>query len=618
VVLVFLLSFYHPKGVIFMVIAATATQTQQQSAQTAQIEVTHQQDVENLRELSGSRILCEALLREGVELIYGYPGGAIMPFYDALTSYPALRHILVRHEQAAAHAADGYARATGKAGVCVATSGPGATNLVTGLATAFMDSTPIVAITGQVARAFIGRDAFQETDIIGVTQPITKHNFLVRNIEDLADTVHEAFKLAQGGRPGPVLIDVPKDILQNKTLYRPLASVNSLGYFRATRQPELSLSAIAQAADLINKAQRPIIMSGHGVILSEAYHELRAFAEKTHIPVITTLLGISAFPVTHPLSLGMPGMHGPAHVNQAIGETDVLCAVGMRFDDRVTGKVSEFAPKARIIHIDIDASEIHKVKVATVPIIADAKAALAALTTAVKPGDHRAWISEIRSWEAENTERTRGVKRDEQYPDPTSILEAIRAETGGEAIIVTDVGQHQMWTARHYTWTRPNSHITSGGLGTMGFALPAAMGVKMGMPDVPVWAVAGDGGIQMNIQELATLRQQGVSVKVAIMNNGYLGMVRQWQQFFHARNYSETPITGPDYVKLADAYGLTGMRITRREDVSAAIHKAMVTEGTVIIDFVIESESNVYPMVAPGSGITSMIEESVEEHPNHD
>lgn len=603
-----------------MVITARATQIQQQSAhaQSGQMEVTHQQGVDGQRELSGSRILCEALVREGVELLYGYPGGAIMPFYDALTSYPSLRHVLVRHEQAAAHAADGYARATGRPGVCVATSGPGATNLVTGLATAFMDSTPVIAITGQVARHFIGRDAFQETDIIGVTQPITKHNFLVRNIEDLADIVHEAFKLAQGGRPGPVLIDVPKDILQNKTLYRPMASVNSLGYYRATRQPELSSSAIEQAADLLNQARRPVIMAGHGVILSGAYNELRAFAEKTHIPVITTLLGISAFPETHPLSLGMPGMHGPAHVNKAIGETDVLFAVGLRFDDRVTGKVSEFAPQARIIHIDIDASEINKVKVAAVPIIADAKVALAALTAVVKPGDHQTWISEIRSWEAQNDERIKDIRRDEQYPDPTSILEAIRAETDGEAIIVTDVGQHQMWTARHYTWTRPNSHITSGGLGTMGFALPAAMGVKMGMPDVPVWAVAGDGGIQMNIQELATLQQQGVSVKVAIMNNGYLGMVRQWQQFFHARNYSETPITGPDYVKLADAYGLTGMRITRREDVSAAVHKAMNTEGTVIIDFVIESESNVYPMVAPGSGITNMIVESVEEHPNHD
>jgi acetolactate synthase-1/2/3 large subunit len=311
-------------------------------------------------------------------------------------------------------------------------------------------------------------------------------------------------------------------------------------------------------------------------------------------------------------------MHGPAHVNKAIGMTDVLIGVGLRFDDRVTGKVSEFAPHARIIHIDIDPSEMHKVKVATVPIVADAKDALAALTVAVTPADRRSWINEIRSWETQNVELASNVKRDQQYPDPTSILVAIRAETNGEAIIVTDVGQHQMWTARHYTWSRPNSHITSGGLGTMGFALPAAMGAKMGIPDAPVWAVAGDGGIQMNIQELATLQQQGVTVKVAIMNNGYLGMVRQWQQFFHSRNYSETPITGPDYVKLADAYGLTGMRITRREDVSAAIHKAMETEGTVIIDFVIESESNVYPMVAPGSGITNMIEEHVEENTSHD
>jgi len=599
-----------------MVIAATVTQ--KQNAEPTQIGGTGQHGLEEARELSGSQILCEALVREGVELLFGYPGGAIMPFYDALTSYPTLRHILVRHEQAAAHAADGYARATGKVGVCVATSGPGATNLVTGLATAFMDSTPIIAVTGQVARHFIGRDAFQETDIIGVTQPITKHNFLVRNIEDLADIVHEAFKLALGGRPGPVLIDIPKDIQIVKALCRPSATVKSLKYYRATRTPELSTAAIAQAAKLISEAQRPVIMAGHGVILSKAYDELRTFAEKVDIPVITTLLGISAFSETHPLSIGMPGMHGPAHVNKAIGMTDVLIGVGLRFDDRVTGKVSEFAPHARIIHIDIDPAEMHKVKVATVPIVADAKTALAALTTAVSPADHRPWIDEIRSWETQNAELANTVIRDQQYPDPPSILEAIRAETNGEAIIVTDVGQHQMWTARHYTWTRPNSHITSSGLGTMGFALPAAMGAKMGIPDAHVWAVAGDGGIQMNIQELATLQQQGVAVKVAIMNNGYLGMVRQWQQFFHSRNYSETPITGPDYVKLADAYGLTGMRITRREDVSAAVHKAMVTEGTVIIDFVIESESNVYPMVAPGSGITNMIEEHVEEQTRHD
>jgi len=573
---------------------------------------------EDAAELPGSHILCAALVREGVELMYGYPGGAIMPFYDALTSYPALRHILVRHEQAAAHAADGYARATGKVGVCVATSGPGATNLVTGLATAYMDSTPIVAITGQVARHFIGRDAFQETDVLGVTQPITKHNFLVQRVEDIADIVHEAFRIARGGRPGPVLIDVPKDVQLGKALYRPSASVTSIEYFRATSVPQPSAAAIARAAQLIAEAERPLIMSGHGIILSEAYDELRAFAEKAHIPVITTLLGLSAFPETHPLALGMPGMHGPAHVNRAIGTADLIVGVGLRFDDRVSGKASEFAARARLIHIDIDASEMHKVKPATVPIVSDAKAALAALTEAVEQGDHSAWLGELRFWEAQDNERIANIKRDQEYPDPTSILDAIRAETGGEAIIVTDVGQHQMWTARHYLWTRPNSHITSGGLGTMGFSLPAAMGVKMGLPESTVWVVAGDGGIQMNIQELATLRQYGVTVKVAIMNNGYLGMVRQWQQFFHSRNYSETPITGPDYTMLAAAYGLTGMRITKRADVAAAVHQAMETEGTVIIDFVIEPESNVYPMVAPGSAITSMIEETAEENAGHD
>jgi acetolactate synthase-1/2/3 large subunit len=584
--------------------------------QTAHTQIDYRPE-EEARELTGSQILCEALIREGVDLMYGYPGGAIMPFYDAIPGYPQLRHVLVRHEQAAAHAADGYARATGKVGVCVATSGPGATNLVTGIATAFMDSTPIVAITGQVARPFIGRDAFQETDILGVTQPITKHNFLVTRIEDLSDAVHEAFQYARSGRPGPVLIDVPKDIQLGKTIYRPSTSIRSIQQYRTFRAPTPQADKVASAAQLIAQAKRPLIMSGHGVILASAYHELHAFAEKTHIPVITTLLGLSAFPETHPLAIGMPGMHGPAHVNRAIGSADLIVGVGLRFDDRVTGKVSEFAPHAKIIHIDIDPSEMHKVKYATVPIVADAKAALAALTEALQAADHSTWLNEIRSWEAEDTRRTQNIKRDEVYPDPIGILDAINAETKGEAIIVSDVGQHQMWTARHYQWTRPNSHITSGGLGTMGFALPAAMGVKMGKPEADVWVVAGDGGIQMNIQELATLRQQGIPLKVAIMNNGYLGMVRQWQQFFHSRNYSETPITGPNYIKLADAYGLTGMRVEKREDVQAAIRTAMETEGTVIIDFVIESETNVFPMVPPGSAITTMIEEQ-EANTDHE
>ncbi len=575
-----------------------------QSAQVPQIN-----DDQSGRELSGSQILCEALVREGVELLYGYPGGAIMPFYDALTSYPSLHHVLVRHEQAAAHAADGYARITGKAGVCVATSGPGATNLVTGLATAFMDSTPVVAITGQVAWAGIGRDAFQETDILGVTQPITKHNFLVERVEDLADIVREAFNLAQSGRPGPVLVDVPKNILIAKTRYQPAESVDTQSQMSSVL--EIAPELIAQAAQLMSQAKRPLIMAGHGIILSQAYAELQAFAEKSGIPVITTLLGLSAFSETHPLSIGMPGMHGPAHVNKSIGSSDLIVGVGLRFDDRVTGNVSQFAPHAQFIHIDIDASEMHKVKRAAVPIVADARTALSALTAATVQADHSDWLAEIRSWEQVANERSH-ILINQGYPDPAGILEAIREATKGEAIIVSDVGQHQMWTARFYTWTRPNSQITSGGLGTMGFALPAAMGVKMGRPDETVWVIAGDGGIQMNIQELATLRQEGVAVKVAIMNNGYLGMVRQWQEFFHNHNYSETPMTGPDYIKLADAYGLKGMRITRREDVAQAVREAMETEGTVIIDFVIEAESNVYPMVAPGSAITNMIEENAE------
>jgi acetolactate synthase-1/2/3 large subunit len=589
-----------------MALAAKAIQ------QSGTAQAAHQDD--EIRELTGSEILCEALVREGVNLLYGYPGGAIMPFYDALTSYPVLHHVLVRHEQAASHAADGYARATGKPGVCVATSGPGATNLVTGLATAFMDSTPVVAITGQVARTFIGRDAFQETDILGVTLPITKHNFQIRTMEELASVVHEAFYVARSGRPGPVLIDVPKDILQGKGKYRGSDYQTSEERMRADQEKAERPSAdlLALAAQLIAQASRPVIMAGHGVILSNAYAELRAFAEKTGIPVIATLLGLSAIPESHPLFIGMPGMHGPAHANRAIGASDLIIGVGLRFDDRVTGNVAGFAPNARIIHIDIDASEMHKVKVATVPIVADAKVALDALTEITEPADNSAWLQEIRSWEAVDLETRQEVKRDDTLPDPLTILNTIYNETKGEAIVVSDVGQHQMWTARFYRWTRPNSHITSGGLGTMGFSLPAAMGVKMGVPDAPVWAVAGDGCIQMNLQELATLQQEGVAVKVAIMNNGYLGMVRQWQQFFHNRNYSETPITGPDYALLAAAYGLTGIRVTRREDVPAAIKRAMETEGTVIVEFVIEAEANVYPMVPPGKAITDMIEERPE------
>ncbi len=584
-------------------------------------------------------------------MLFGYPGGAIIPFYDALPSYPSLHHILVRHEQAAAHAADGYARATGKVGVCVATSGPGVTNLITGLATAYMDSVPLVAITGQVPRDLIGRDAFQEIDAIGMTQPITKHSFLIQDARDIAATVREAFHIAQSGRPGPVLIDIPKDVQLEKIPYvlqtnetsaivdmieatkmRDSSRAGSSTRVGASEGPRVEASPcstaptipararrplhdlshldvqLAQAAALIAQARRPLIMAGHGIVLSSAYYELMIFAEKTMIPVVTTLLGISAFPATHPLYIGMPGLHGAAHVNHAINEADLIIGVGLRFDDRVTGQVSGFAPHAKLIHIDIDPVEIHKVLIATVPLVADARSALAALYDRVSPADHSDWLQTIRDKQHAAEARSRRDERDENLPDAQSILAAIHKATQGEAILVTDVGQHQMWVARYYQWERPNSHVTSGGLGTMGFALPAALGIKMGVPDAPVWVIVGDGGVQMNIQELATLQQEGVVLKIAIMNNGYLGMVRQQQEFYHAGNYSEVAISSPDYVQLADAYGIKGMRIERRADVARAVQEAMSTPGTVLIDFVIESTANVYPTVIFGKPITSMIE----------
>jgi acetolactate synthase I/II/III large subunit len=567
---------------------------------------------------TGATILCDALEQEGVEVLFGYPGGAIMPFYDALTA-SSLRHVLVRHEQAAAHAADGYARATGRVGVCVATSGPGATNLVTGLATAFMDSTPVVAITGQVARRFIGTDAFQETDIIGITQPITKHGFLVQSVEELADTIHQAFAIARSGRPGPVLVDVPKDVQQATT------AAPAPHHPRPAQRPTLTAdlrAAVQRAARLMDAAERPLILAGHGVILSDAYAQLRACAERTGIPVITTLLGISAFPESHPLAIGMPGMHGPAEVNRAIHAADVLVAVGMRFDDRVTGNVSQFAPHARIIHIDIDPAEMGKVLMPTVPIVADARVALEALTEQAAPAQHSAWMATILAWRAE-AERGAHESAAAQSPDPNAlpqprdILAAIRRATGGRALLVTDVGQHQMWAARFYGYEHPNSHLTSGGLGTMGFALPAALGAALGRPGDPIWVVAGDGGIQMNIQEMATIADLNLPIKVAIVNNGYLGMVRQWQEFFHRHNYSETRITGPDYVKLADAYHATGFQVTRAADVDATVERAMAAAGPVLIDFVVEHEANVFPMVPPGKSNVEMIERSPSAGGHH-
>jgi len=551
---------------------------------------------------TGSEAMCEALLDEGVEYLFGYPGGAIMPFYDALPDYP-LKHILTRHEQAAAHAADGYARATNRVGVVVATSGPGATNLVTGLATAQMDSVPLVAITGQVGRPALGKDSFQETNVMGMTLPFTKHSFLVEDPDELYPTMRRAFEIARSGRPGPVLVDVPKDVQ--------FAACNDNGYRRLREaQAPVESPALERAAMLLRNAKRPLILAGHGVTLAGAEKELRLLAERTGIPVITTLLGISAFPDDHPLCLGWPGMHGQASVNRAIDRSDLLFAIGMRFDDRITGAVAKFAPNARVIHVDVDPSELGKVVKPTIGIAEDAKAAMRSVLghiEAVPEGEGcSAWREELAK--SQEPEKRREESARDEY-GPIQVMEAIKKVAGPDMRLVTDVGQHQMWAAQFFEFTKQNSHITSGGLGTMGFSLPAAMGVAFAYPDEPVWVVAGDGGFQMNIQELATIRDFGLNIKVAVLNNGYLGMVRQWQQFFHNRRYSETPITGPNYETLTAAYGLAGRTVREGDDVEGAVRWAEETDGCVILDFHIDPEKNVYPMIPSGMSVNEMIEE---------
>jgi acetolactate synthase I/II/III large subunit len=554
--------------------------------------------------LTGAQILCRTLIDEGVDVLFGYPGGAIMPLYHALPEFPELRHVLVRHEQAAAHAADGYARASGRAGVCVATSGPGATNLVTGLATAHMDSTPVVAITGQVARPMMGRDAFQETDIIGITQPITKHSRLIEDVEEIEEAVREALYIAQEGRPGPVLLDVPKDVQNAKADWKGGTPVRRYdGKQRPTAVPPFRRSAaLEEAGRLIAAAERPLIMAGHGVVLSAAYAELRALAERTGIPVITTLLGISAFPEAHPLHLGMPGMHGEVHVNRAIQQSDLIIGLGLRFDDRVTGNLAGFARGAKLIHVELDASEIGKNVPVTVGLVGDVRDVLCQLLARVAPRGCDAWRAEIAGL----------VRlRDENFQaalSPQAILDAIAESAGGECTIVSDVGQHQMWVAKLFRYQRPNSHITSGGLGTMGFAVPAAMGVALARPGEPVWAISGDGGFQMNMQEIATMVQEDIPVKMAVFNNGYLGMVRQWQQFFHGRRYSATPIWSPDYVKLAEAYGIAGYRISSLEDLEDTVATASADPGPALLEFMIEQEATVFPMIPPGGSLSEPIE----------
>ena len=553
--------------------------------------------------LSGAEILCRALVDGGVEVIFGYPGGAIMPFYHALPDHPRLRHILVRHEQAAAHAADGYARASGRVGVCVATSGPGATNLVTGLAAAHMDNSPVVAITGQVSRPMIGRDAFQETDIIGITLPITKKNYLVQDVTELAGVVADAMAVAVEGRPGPVLIDVPKDV-QNQKIEYGAPRARARGQSRPQTpgaSPGLE-DGVHKAARLIAGAERPLIMVGHGVILAQAYAEVRALAEKTGIPVITTLLGISAFPDGHPLHLGMPGMHGEVHVNRAIQHADVIIGIGLRFDDRVTGNTASFAPQARIIHIDLDRAEIGKNVPVAVGIVGDARDITRRLLAAVEPRRCERWLEHIRGFVRTRAESYRGGL------SPEAILASIYEASHGDCTIVTDVGQHQMWVAKLYPYQHPNSHITSGGLGAMGFAVPAAMGVHLARPSGTVWAISGDGGFQMNMAEMATMVQEGLPVKMAVFNNGYLGMVRQWQQFFHEKSYSCTPIWSPDYVKLAEAYGIPGYRVGDASELAETVGQANTQPGPALVEFMIEQEANVFPMIPPGGSLSEPIE----------
>jgi acetolactate synthase-1/2/3 large subunit len=550
--------------------------------------------------MNGAQILIECLKREGVEVLFGYPGGQVLPIFDKLYD-AAIRFILTRHEQGAAHAADGYSRATGRTGVCIATSGPGATNLTTGIANAYMDSIPMVAITGQVKSFLIGNDAFQEADVTGITRPITKHNYLVKDALDLARIIREAFHIASTGRPGPVLIDIPSDIqLQDVEFIWPKA-VNIRGY-----KPTLfgHPGQIKKAAKLITKAKKPIIYAGGGIITSGAHQELRELAEKIQVPVTTTLMGLGGFPGTHQLSLGMLGMHGTAYANHAIMESDLIIAVGARFDDRVTGRLDAFAPYAKIIHIDIDPSSISKNVKVDVPIVGDAKNILGQLLEEIKKtSDTSDWLKTVEEWKKKHPLRY----KDDGKIKPQYVIEQIYAATKGDAIITTEVGQNQMWAAQWYKYASPRTFISSGGLGTMGFGFPAAMGAKIGCPDKTVIDIAGDGSIQMNIQELATCVCNKINVKVAILNNGYLGMVRQWQELFYKKRYSQVCISAPDFVKLADSYGAVGIKVTKKEEVRPAIEKALATENTVFIDFHIEPEENVYPMVPAGEAINRII-----------
>ena len=564
---------------------------------------------EGSMKLTGAEIVCESLLKEGVDLLFGIPGGAVLPFYDALGKYPELRHVLVRHEQAASMAADGYARASGKVGVCTATSGPGATNLATGIAAAQMDSVPIVAITGQVPRAAIGRDAFQETDLTGLTLPITKHNYLVMDVHDVAPAIKEAFYIARSGRPGPVLVDIPKDVLLGERIdFNWPQELDLPGYNPAGSAPE---AQILKAAEVINNAQRPVILAGHGVIISRAFDELKELAEKAQIPVITTLLGISSFPTDHILNVGMPGMHGMAYASLAIDQADVLISLGARFDDRVTGRISDFAPNANIVHFDIDPSEFNKNVRVAAPVLGDLKQTLTQIIPSINKTIRLDWMQNIEQLKTEHP--SLHIREDKEIL-PQFVMQQLSEITKGDAIVVTGVGQHQMCAAQHYHFTEANTWITSGGLGTMGFEVPAALGAKLARPEKVVWSVAGDGGFQMTMCDLATAVENNIEVKFSILNNGTLGMVRQLQDLFYENGFVASLYSGnPDFVKLAEAYGITGIKVTDKSQVAQAIQTAMDTPGPVIIDFIVKQDEHVFPMIPAGESVNEIMEEPSPE-----
>ncbi|HEY0758827.1 MAG TPA: biosynthetic-type acetolactate synthase large subunit [Acidisarcina sp.] len=554
--------------------------------------------------LTGGEILWATLVGEGVHEVFGYPGGAILPAYDALRKFP-IRHILVRHEQGAAHMADGYARASGKVGVAIATSGPGATNLVTGIATAMLDSTPIVCITGQVSSKVLGTDAFQEVDITGITLPITKHNYIVTRAEDIAPVVREAFLVARSGRPGPVLVDITKDA-QAAVADFDFAAAGPRAH-RAHPMLQVDASSLTSAVEMILAAKRPVIFAGHGIIKSGAMREVRTLAERLQIPVACTLLGLGSFPASHGLSLGMMGMHGESWVNNAIQQSDLLIACGMRFDDRVTGSLATYAPNAKKIHIDIDPSEINKNVAADVALIGDLREVLEQLLPRIAPRSGSDWLRAINAMKGDASVRDIRNLPDNGHLYAAHVINDLWNATGGKAIVVTDVGQHQMWETQYYKHEEPRTLITSGGLGTMGFALPAAIGAKVACPDKEVWVIAGDGGFQMTSAELATIAQENLDINIAVINNGFLGMVRQWQEFFYEKNYSCSPILSPDFVKLADAYGIAGATVRTRAEVLPAVNAARSTKGPFLINFLVEKEDTVYPMISPGAALNDMI-----------